>query len=510
MALASAFGWGSRAGAFGWAVNEVIFPISTIQHFENSKRLGTLVGQDGLHSSEIAMTSGSVPMRISQPVRQHIPRRIVLQGAGAAVSLPWLESLPVWGMTPENESGESDSSPSPQRFATLFMACGVNQDHWWAKGGGADMELGRSLTPLEPLKAKLNVINGLFNKNATGVGIHPGQTGNILSGASLQKGSELKGGISVDQLLANHLGQQTAQPSLVLGCEQPVTGYHETNFSMAYSSHISWQNATSPVPMEVYPSLAFDSLFDNRGNRRNKSVLDRVSEHAASLSRQVSAADRVRLEEYLTSVREVEKRIEKTRGDQQSATDRAADKNLPLVAMNRPDNGLPEDIREHMKLMCDVVALAFQTDKTRFATLLLCRDISGLFYPFLDVRKAHHSASHDDRSDDFERISRYYVSQMAYLASRLDSMAEGDQSVLDNSCLLFVNNMWSGSRHDSGRLPLFTLGGLGGSLQTGRVLDYTERGDDGRKLCSLYLSLMHRMGLPADQFGDATAPLADL
>ena len=171
------------------------------------------------------------------------------------------------------------------------------------------MELGKTLEPMAPFKAKLNVISGLFNQAAIGVGIHPGQTGNILSGAALQKGAELKGGISMDQVLANPIGQETVQPSLVLGCEQPMTGYHETNFSMAYSSHISWQNATSPVPMEVYPSLAFDSLFDNRGSRRNKSVLDRVQEHAASLSRQVSGGDKAKLDEYLTSVREVEKRI---------------------------------------------------------------------------------------------------------------------------------------------------------------------------------------------------------
>ena len=148
----------------------------------------------------------------------------------------------------------------------------------------------------------------MFNKAATGVGIHPGQTGNILSGAALQKGAELRGGVSVDQVLARHVGQETAQPSMVLGCEQPITGYHETNFSMAYSSHISWQNATSPVPMEVYPSLAFDALFDNRGTRRNQSILDRVSEEASGLRRRVSAGDRAKLDEYLTSVREVEQR----------------------------------------------------------------------------------------------------------------------------------------------------------------------------------------------------------
>lgn len=443
----------------------------------------------------------------SLPTSTGISRRTLLRGAGVAMSLPWLQSMPVWGL----DVGTSNSAVAlPKRFAALFMACGVNAKHWWAKGAGAEMELSQSLAPLEKVKTKINVISGLFNKNATGVGIHPGQTGNILSGASLQKGAELRGGISIDQLLANRLGQETAQSSLVLGCEQPITGYHETNFSMAYSSHISWQNATSPVPMEVYPSLAFDSLFDNRGSRRNQSVLDRVKDHAESLKRQVSFGDQAKLEEYLTSVREVEKRIERMRDEQGRAIDRAVTRGRDVTMMARPDNGLPEDIREHMRLMCDIVALAFQTDKTRFGTLLLCRDISGLFYPFLDVRNAHHSASHDDGSDEFERVSRYYCSQLAYLAERLDSMSEGEGTVLDNTCLMFVNNMWSGSKHDSSKVPLITAGGLGGTLQTGRVLDYSDRGDEGRKLCSFYLSLMQRMGLEENEFGDAEQPLANL
>ena len=439
--------------------------------------------------------------------RDQLSRRTLLRGTGVTMALPWLESIPVWGL---QSSANAESGPFPKRFAVLFMACGVHPDHWWAKGAGFDMELSKSLAPMEQLKTKMNVVSGLFNRNSTGVGIHPGQTGNILSGAALQKGAELRGGISVDQLLANHLGQKTAQPSIVLGCEQPITGYHETNFSMAYSSHISWQNATSPVPMEVYPSLAFDSLFDNRGNRRNKSVLDRVKEHAARLSREASAGDRTRLDEYLTSVREVEKQIERLRADQDRAMDRLKARGKSATSMPRPDNGLPEDIREHMRLMCDIIALAFQTDKTRFATLLLCRDISGLFYPFLDVRNAHHSASHNDRSDDWELVSQYYCSQLAYLASRLDAMPEADSSVLDNSCLLFVNNMWCGSNHDSTKVPLLTVGGLGGQLKTGRVLDYTEAGDENRKLCSLYLSLMDRIGLRLDSFGDADSHLANL
>ncbi|MBM84243.1 MAG: hypothetical protein CMJ78_27120 [Planctomycetaceae bacterium] len=421
------------------------------------------------------------------------------------MALPWLESLPVWGF----ETSAETPGGFPKRFAVQFMACGVNSKYWSASGSGKDMQLGKSLQPMAPLKMKMNFISGLFNKNATGVGIHPGQTGNILSGAALQKGAELKGGISVDQVLANYLGEQTAQPSMVLGCEQPITGYHETNFSMAYSSHISWQNATSPVPMEVYPALAFDSLFDNRGNRRNKSILDRVRGEASSLSLKVSASDKAKLDEYLTSVREVEKRVSRLRKDQDKAVNRAKNNDKPLAALKRPDNGLPEDIREHMQLMCDIVAIGFQTDKTRIASLLLCRDISGLFYPFLDVRKAHHSGSHDDLSEDWQKVTQYYVSQFAYLAGKLDSMKEGDGTVLDHSCLLFLNNMWSGRKHDSNKLPVLTAGSLGGTIETCRVMDYGNNSDDNRKLCSMYLSIMNRMGMQAKEFGDATAPLAD-
>ncbi len=177
--------------------------------------------------------------------------------------------------------------------------------------------------------------------------------------------------------------------------------------------------------------------------------------------------------------------------------------------MQRPNNGLPEDIREHMKLMSDIIALGFQTDKTRIATLLLCRDISGLFYPFLNVRAAHHNASHDDTSESYEKVTRYYCSQLAYLASRLDAMPEGDGTVLDHSCLMFTSSMWSGTKHDASKLPVVLAGGLGGTLPTGRVLDYRDKGDDNRKLCSMYLSIMDRMGVKLDRFGDADARLAD-
>ena len=308
--------------------------------------------------------------------------------------------------------------------------------------------------------------------------------------------------------------QETVQSSLVLGCEQLVSGYHETNFSMAYGAHISWQNATSPVPMEIYPSLAFDSLLENRAHRRNTSILDRASEQAKDLSRKVSVSDKAKLDEYLTSVREVERRIESLRTARNKADQKFREKDPTAADFKRPENGLPKDIRDHMRLMCDIVALAFQTDKTRVATLLLCRDISGLFYPFLGVRDAHHSASHKDTSEDYEKITRYYVSQLAYLAKRLDGMPEGEGTVLDHSCLIWLSNMWSGSKHDSTKVPLLTVGGLvgglDGTLETGRILDYGNKGDEHRKLCSLYLSLMDRMDIRLDTFGDATARLVDI
>lgn len=419
------------------------------------------------------------------------------------MALPWLESMSAFAATPS-------SSPFPKRFAVLFMGNGVNENHWGAEGSGDDMKLSRSLSPLEPLKKKINVINGLFNRHSTGQGIHPAQTGSLLSGSPIQRGPVIHAGMTVDQMIANRIGQDTLQPSIVLACEQPMTGYHETNFSMAYSSHISWQSPDSPVPNEVYPALAFDTLFENRGSVRNLSILDRVRCSAETLSRQVSSTDAHKLDEFMTSVREVEKRVDGMRKNQEKAEDLAKLKNRPVFSMDRPANGLPEDLREHTRLMCDVIALAFQTDKTRVASLLLARDLSALYYPFLDVREGHHSASHDNLSDGYERIARFHLSQLAYLATKLDAMPEGEGTVLDNSCLMFLSNLWNGSKHISTQLPVVLAGGLGGTLETGRSLDYLNAGDESRKMCSLYLGIMDRMGITLDRFGDADTRLANL
>ena len=448
------------------------------------------------------MSNKLIPQnRVPQKFERNISRRSILRGAGVAMALPFLESLPAFGAA-------VNASPFPKRFAVMFMGCGINEDHWSATGDGADMKLSKTLSVLEPLKHKVNIVDGLFNKAATGQGIHPAQTGSLLSGAQITRGAILHSGMSIDQMIANTIGQDTAQSSIVLACDPPMTGYHETNFSMAYSSHISWQSPDSPVPVELYPSLAFDNLFENRGSLRNMSIIDRVKDSAEAMSRKVSATDKSKLDDYLTSVREVEKRVGALRASKDVAEDKAKLNGTPIAKMERPANGLPEDLRDHSKLMCDIIAIAFQTDRTRVASLIISRDLSAMYYPFLEVAEGHHAASHNNLSDGYERISRFHVSQLAYLASKLDSMPEGDGTVLDNSCLMFLSSLFVGRTHDNSRLPLVLAGGLGGTLKTGRSLSYLGEPAENRKMCSLYLSLMDRMGVKLDHFGDADSRLA--
>src|SRR5882724_4886829 len=344
--------------------------------------------------------------RLAKKLALPLTRRAVLRGAGCTVALPFLESLHALADVPP-------PSAFPKRFGIVFLGCGINEDHWSAEGQGADMKLSKTLSPLEPLKEKINVIDGLYVKALTGQGIHPAQTGSLLSGAHISKGAIIHSGISIDQMIANRLGDDTPQSSIVLACEPPMTGYHETNFSLAYSSHISWQSPDSPVPVEVYPSLAWDNLFDNRGSLLNISVLDRVKDRAQEVCRRISSNDKSKLDEYLTSVREVEKRVEGMRKGKETAEDKAKANNTVTATMDRPANGLPEDLRDHARLMCDIIAIAFQTDKTRVATLLISRDLSAMYYPFLNVKEGHHAASHNNLSDGYERIARFHVSQFA-------------------------------------------------------------------------------------------------
>jgi len=422
-----------------------------------------------------------------------ISRRLMLKGLGCTVALPWLESVKLF-------AAETAKAKAPQRFACLFIGDGVSPPHWWAKGSGANMELGSSLTSLAPFKEKINVIDGLYNKH--GDGGHARCTGNILSGANLQRGRLIHGGVSMDQKLAQHFEEESAVPGLVLGCEQPVSGFHESQYSMVYASHISWRNPDSPIPIELYPSLAFDSLFGNQTGKLQGSILDQVREQANDLRRKVSGSDQIKIDEYLSSVRDTEKRIQKLNQQQGKAQAKLPDQS------QRPPVGQPKDFREYAKLMCDIIALAFQTDRTRIATLLMSRDLSGQVYPFLNIRDDHHSYSHSNEGKEYQAIVNFHIEQYAYLLGRLNKMQEGERTVLDNSCIMFVSEHWNA--HNGTRVPLVLAGGLGGTLQTGRTLNYLQSGNNKRKLCSLYLSLMDRMGLELKEFGDSTERLAGI
>ncbi len=433
-------------------------------------------------------------------IKRRLSRRMVLRGLGVSMALPWLESLPVWG---EQQGQSGSGNQAPLRFGVLFSGNGFHRDQWWAKGNGVEMETGKVLEPLTPLREKMLFIHGLYNAEALKGNIHSSQTGNLLSGAPLSSGGEIRSGTSIDQVLAQRYGQGTKVPSLVLGCEKSNPSVHK-NYSMLYSSHISWSSPTTPTPLELYPALAFDRLFKEGATVQEQSVLDAVLSDAKDLRRHVSQADRRKLDEYLNSVREVEQRIETAgrRGEMQGWRPPLEKPDRP-----RPPEGIPQDIAEHMRLMCDILVLGFQTDTTRVCTLKLNNDHSSLRFPNLGIDyMIHHLLSHQE-SDDWLTVNQFFVEQVAYVARRLDETQEGERTTLDNTILLFCSSMLTGS-HDATKLPVVLLGKGGGQLQTGRSLNYLDK--PNRKMCSLYLSLLDKFGVHLDQFGDATERLAEV
>ena len=414
------------------------------------------------------------------------------------MALPWLESMPVWGDEPK---AAGVASEAPVRLAAIFSGNGFHTKEWYAKGAGGEMQLGKVLAPLNDFRQKLLFVRGLHNAEALKGNIHSSQTGNLLSGAPLASGGEIRSGTSIDQVVAQKLGQSTKVSSLVLGCEKSNPSVHK-NYSMLYSSHISWSSPTTPTPLELYPALAFDRLFKDEVQKGDKSVLDAVLGDATDIRRQVSTADQRKLDEYFDSVREVEQRIENSgkKGELQGWRPTLDTPNLP-----RPADGIPQDIAEHMRLMCDILVLGFQTDTTRVTSLKLNNDHSSLRFPNLGVDyMIHHLLSHSD-TEDWLKVNQFFLEQVAYIARKLDAISEGERTALDNSLILFCSSMMTGS-HDATQLPVVVLGRGGGRLETGRVLDYTGQAE--RKMCSLYLSLMDKTGVHLKQFGDAQERLA--
>jgi hypothetical protein len=427
-------------------------------------------------------------------------RRTMLRGIGVSMALPWLESLNVWG---DVAKGSAVASEAPVRLAVLFAGNGFHSKEWWAKGEGKSMELGQVLAPLTNYREKMLFIRGLFNEQALKGNIHSSQTGNLLSGAPLASGGEIHSGTSVDQLLAQKYGRSTKVPSLVLGCETSNPAIHK-NYSMLYSSHISWSSPTTPTPLELYPALAFDRLFKDEVQRGDKSVLDAVMSDASDVRRRISKTDRQKMDEYLDSVRDVEQRIANA-GRQGEVQGWRPTLDKPNI--KRPADGIPQNIADHMRLMCDILVLGFQTDTTRISTLKLNNDHSSLRFPHLGVDyMIHHLLSHSDTAD-WLKVNQFFVQQFAYIAGKLDAIQEGPRTALDNSMLLFCSSMLTGG-HDATQLPVVMLGGGGGKIKTGRVLDYHDK--PNRQMCRLYLSMMDKMNVQMKQFGDATERLAEV
>lgn len=427
-------------------------------------------------------------------------RRTMLRGMGVSMALPWLESVRVWGDEPTTAQ---KSSEAPVRLAVLFAGNGFHSREWWAKGEGKGMELGQVLAPLTDFREKLLFVKGLYNEQALKGNIHSSQTGNILSGAPLASGGEIRSGTSVDQYLAQTYGRSTKVPSLVLGCEKSNPSVHK-NYSMLYSSHISWSSPTTPTPLEIYPALAFDRLFKDEVQKGDKSVLDAVLADATDLRRQISFTDQRKLDEYLDSVRDVELRIENAgkKGELQGWRPTLSQPNIP-----RPADGIPQNIADHMRLMCDILVLGFQTDTTRLCTLKLNNDHSSLRFPHLGVDyMIHHLLSHSDTAD-WLKVNQFFFEQMAYIARKLDGIQEGERTALDNTMLMMCSSMMSGA-HDATQLPVVMVGRGGGRIQTGKILDYKDK--PNRQMCRLYLSMMDKMNVRLKQFGDASEPLNEI
>ena len=436
-------------------------------------------------------------------------RRSFLRGLGVTMALPWLESRNVWGDTPARNKPASEA---PVRLAVLFSGNGFHSKEWWAKGEGKNMELGKVLEPLGDFREKLLFVRGLYHEEARKGNIHSSQTGNILSGAPIASGGEIRSGTSMDQLLAQTYGRSTKVPSLVLGCERANPSVHK-NYSMLYSSHVSWSSPTTPTPLEIYPSLAFDRLFKDEVARGDKSVLDAVLSDAQSLRRNISTADQRKLDEYLDSVRDVEKRIENAgkRGELQGWRP-----TLEKPDMKRPADGVPQDIAEHMRLMCDILVLGFQTDTTRITTLKLNNDHSALRFPNLaSIQQPgngidymiHHLLSHSDAAD-WLAVNQFFLEQTAYIARKMNAIQEGPRTLLDNTMLMHCSSMMAGAKHDNDQLPVILLGGGGGRIQGGRVLDYKDKPD--RQLCRLFMSMMDKMEQRPGSFGDAKQMLEEV
>ena len=461
-----------------------------------------------------------------------ISRRTVLKGMGVSMCLPLLEAMkPIAAHAAEGKPGATGKNRPPVRMAVLYMPNGVNAKAWMPEGIGRDFKLSPILAPLANVQSELLVFTELMNKHSIQGDGHYVKVAPFLTGTAVTKttGSDLRcGGLSMDQVAAQRIGNFTPLPSLELSVESVTNGV-DTNvgFTRLYGSHISWSTPTTPVTREINPQLAFDRLFRSNVSSRtsspadDKSVLDAVMADAAGLKSKVGSADRLKLEEYFESVRSVEKRIafDAARRAGEYQDDPLARAEIEKLGGRIKDyyqdpGRLTErgiDHTEQVRLMLDIIALAFWTDSTRVATFMFGNEVSGKNFSFLDgVSGGHHQISHHENDpaklEQYLKINIWHMQQYAYLLEKLKSIKEGNGTLLDNSMVMLGSGMKDGNGHVPHNLPILLAGRGGGQLATGRHLVYEKK----TPLCNLYRSMLNCMGTPVSSFGDSTGELPGL
>jgi hypothetical protein len=441
-------------------------------------------------------------MLIAQPVS----RRRFLRGCGTALALPWMGSL-----FPGRVLGDDASKP-PIRSAFIYFPNGVWEKSWVPEQTGREYQLSPSLEPLAEIRDDVLVLSGLDKKHSHGGDGHYAKTANFLTGMHVTKttGKDISsGGISIDQLIAQQTRAFTPLPSLELGTEPVITGIDSNvGYTRLYGSHISWESPTRPVAKEINPRLVYERLFgksvsgDAAKAESYRNLLDFVLEDAKRLRPRLGRDDQFKMDEYLDSVRAVEKRIEFAMRKDPRPWQPAVDEEQLRAAIP----GVPADFREHIGVMLDLMVLAFQTDSTRVCSLMFANDVSGRNFSFVDgVSGSHHELSHhenkQDKIEQYQRINRWHVEQFATMLRKLKAIPEGTGTLLDNCMVLFGSSMSDGNRHDPDNLPILLGGRAGGTIDSGQHLQADV------PLCNLYLSMLDRMGIEAESFGDSTARL---
>src|SRR5437773_3301774 len=438
--------------------------------------------------------------------KRHLSRRTFLRGAGVTVALPLLESM-VPAQTPLSKTAASPKS----RLGCIYIPHGATMDHWTPAKEGTGFEFSEILKPLEPFRDLVNVVTGLCHPQAGptdgedsgGALDHNRAVAVFLTGAHPKKGTQSQVGISVDQPIAEKMGQDTPLPSIELTIEESTLS-SDSGFSGAYRNTIAWKSPTVPLPMENSPQVVFERLFGDgstdaqRKARRQQSIslLDSVVNQVAGLQKDLPAADRSRLSQYLEEVREIERRIQK-----------AAKQTKSDLAVPESPVGIPDDFEEHLKLMWDLKALAFQAEITRISTLLYSHETSGTVYPKSGVREGFHNASHHSNNrknmDQFAVLNRYHINTLTYFFDKLKSTPDGDGTLLDHSLILYGSTLSDGNEHNHDPLPVLLVGGGSGQLKGGRHVKFPAH----TPMANLFLSMLDKLGVRQDSFGDSTGRL---